>query len=173
MQAQLARIYAKGAFGEIDWRAHESRGAAVSYGRLAFSDGNDRDIAQARWTERVIVGPVYKLEVTPGIFASRNTLTDRPYFNPSHDFSPTLEVMNEWLQWRRYTQAFYHRLIGDVGNYWQEHFKDRPLYGVRYEQEWDAYDRVALRYGVGRTWHSYDGVLSERTFGYVALNWRF
>ncbi len=173
LQARQAGINAKLASGEAVWQAHESRSAALSYTYMDFSDGNRRDIVQTRWTERVIAGPVYKLEITGGLYASRNSLAATPYFNPSRDFSPTLEFANEWIQWRRYTRAFRHRLVGTVGNYWQQGFGTGPVYGARYEQEWDADDRLTFRYGVGRSLHPYDGVQTGRNYAYFSLNWRF
>jgi hypothetical protein len=67
---------------------------------------------------------------------ARNSLASAPYFNPSRDFSPTLEFANEWLYWRRYTRAFRHRVVVAVGTYWQQGFGTGPVYGARYEQEW-------------------------------------
>jgi biofilm PGA synthesis protein PgaA len=173
LQASLAGINARRGSAEAVWQAHESRSAALGYARMNFSDGNHRDSLQARWTERVIVGPVYKLEITGGLYASHNSLANTPYFNPSNDFSPTLEFSNEWLQWRRYTRAFRHRLVATVGSYSQQGFASGPVYGARYEQEWDADDRLTVRYGIGRTLHPYDGVQTARNFLNFALNWRF
>ena len=173
LQASLAGINARRGSAEAVWQAHESRSAAVGYARMNFSDGNHRDSVQARWTERVIVGPVYKLEITGGLYASHNSLANTPYFNPSNDFSPTLEFANEWLQWRRYTRAFRHRVVATVGSYSQQGFASGPVYGARYEQEWDADDRLTVRYGIGRTLHPYDGVQTARNFLNFALNWRF
>ena len=173
MQARLAGINAWRASGEVIWQAHESRSAALSYAHMDFSDSNLRDIVQARWTERVVAGPVYKLEITGALYASHNSLAGAPYFNPSNDISPTLEFANEWLQWRRYTRAFRHRLVASVGGYWQDGFVTGSVYDARYEQEWDADDRLALRYGIGCSQHPYDGVQSARNYAYFSLNWRF
>jgi biofilm PGA synthesis protein PgaA len=173
LQATLAGINARRYAGEIVWQANESRSAAVSVAQMDFSDGNRRDSAQARWTERVVAGPVYKLEITGSLYASRNSLADASYFNPSRDFSPTLEFANEWLQWRRYTRAFHQRLVIAVGDYWQQGFGSGPLYGARYEQEWEANDRLSFRYGIGRTLNPYDGVQTARNYAYFHLDWRF
>jgi biofilm PGA synthesis protein PgaA len=173
LQATLAGINARRYAGEVVWQANESRSAAVSFAQMDFSDGNRRDSEQARWTERVIAGPVYKLEITGSLYASRNSLADASYFNPSRDFSPTLEFANEWLQWRRYTRAFHQRLVLAVGDYWQQGFGSGPLYGARYEQEWEADDRLTFRYGVGRTLNPYDGVQTARNYAYFHLDWRF
>jgi biofilm PGA synthesis protein PgaA len=173
LQARVVGVNARRYFGEAVWRAHESRSAALSLAHMDFSDGNRRDIALARWTERVIVGPVYKLEITASLYASTNSLAGVSYFNPSRDLQPTLEFANEWLQWRRYTRAFRHRVVVAIGNYWQQGFGSGPVAALRYEQEWDADDRLALRYGIGRTQHPYDGVKTTRDFAYASLNWRF
>ena len=173
LQASLAGIDAQRAVGEVMWRASESRSAAVTFEKMDFTDGNRRDIARARWTERVITGPVYKLDITGALYTSRNSQTNAAYFNPSHDFSPTLEFANEWLQWRRYTRSFRHRLVASVGSYSQDGFGTGAVYNVRYEQEWDADDRLTFRYGIGRSQHPYDGVQTERTYGYFYLNGKF
>jgi biofilm PGA synthesis protein PgaA len=173
MQARLAGINAWRASGEVIWQAHESRSAALSYVHMDFSDSNLRDVVQARWTERVVAGPIYKLEITGALYASHNSLAGAPYFNPSNDISPTLEFVNEWLQWRRYTRAFRHRLVASVGGYWQEGFGSGPVWGTRYEQEWEADDRLTFRYGIGVSEHPYDGVQTDRYYCYFNLNWRF
>jgi biofilm PGA synthesis protein PgaA len=173
LQARQAGVTAwRGGLGAT-WRAHESRRIGITYDHLRFSDGNGRDIMAARWTERVVAGPIYKLEVTGTVAASRNSNGNAAYFNPSRDQQVDLEFANEWLQWRRYERAFRHRFIATVGHYWQESFGGSPVYGARYEQEWSADDRLVLRYGVGRTLHSYDAARTGRNYVYVALNWRF
>jgi biofilm PGA synthesis protein PgaA len=173
LQASLAGIDAKRFSGGLEWQANESRSAALSYDRMNFTDGNQRNSVQTHWTERVIVGPIYKLEVTGALYASRNSRDDAPYFNPSRDFSPTIEFANEWLQWRRYTRDFRHRVVVAVGNYWQEDFGTGLVYDVRYEQEWNADDRLALRYGIGRNEHPYDGDQTTTDYAYFYLNWKF
>ncbi len=174
LQANLAGINARLASGEVVWQANESRSAALYYAHMDFSDDNRRDMTQARWTERVIAGPVYTLEVTGALYASSNSQGGTtPYFNPSRDFSPTLELANEWLQWQRYTRSFRHRVVVTAGNYWQQGFGTGPVYGARYEQEWAADDRLTLRYGIGRSLHPYDGAKTARNYAVLSLNWRF
>jgi len=173
LQARLAGINARRVSGEVSWQAHESRGMGVSFTHMNFDDGNRRHSIRARWTERVITGPVYKLEVTGALYASRNSLVGAPYFNPSSDFSPTLEFANEWLQWRRYSRAFLHRLIITVGNYRQQGFGTGPVASVRYEQSWRSDDRLTLRWGIEHGRHPYDGVNEKKNSVYLNLNWRF
>lgn len=173
LQARLVDIDARRVSVEALWRAHESRSAGLALSYLDFSDGNRREVSQVHWTERVVAGPVYMLDITAALYASNNSLTGASYFNPTSDFSPTLEFANEWIQWRRYTRAFRHRLVLTVGNYWQEGFGTGKANSLRYEQEWAADDRLVFRYGVGRSVHPYDGVETERDYGFFSLNWRF
>jgi biofilm PGA synthesis protein PgaA len=173
LQARLAGVTAWRIGASATWRANESRRASLAYGHLRFSDGNERDGVAARWTERVIAGPVYKLEVTGSLAASRNSNTTAVYFNPTRDTEAGVELANEWLQWRRYERAFRHRVIVSAGTYHQDGFGSGPVYGARYEQEWSADDRLVLRYGIGRSLHPYDGVRTGRSYLYAAVNWRF
>ena len=173
LQARLAGVDARRFGLEAAWRAHESRTIAAGVYRMNFTDGNHRDSVQARWTERVVAGPVYKLEVTGTVAASRSSNTAAAYFNPSRDQETSVQLANEWLQWRRYERAFRHRVVLVAGNYWQQGFGSGPVYDGRYEQEWSADDRLVLRYGIGRSIHPYDGVRSARNYAFVALNWRF
>jgi biofilm PGA synthesis protein PgaA len=173
LQASLAGVDARRVSGEAVWRANESRSAALSYAWMNFTDGNRRDTARARWTERVIAGPVYSLEITGALYGSSNSLPGAPYFNPSRDFSPTVEFSNEWIQWRRYTRAFRHRVVVSVGNYWQQGFGTGSLAGARYEQEWEADDRLTVRYGIGVSRQPYDGVQATRDYAYLSLDWKF
>jgi len=173
LQASLAGIDARRASGEVEWRANESTSATLSYQQLDFSDGNRREIVDADLTDRLIAGPIYQLDVTGAVYTSRNSLIGAPYFNPSQDFSPTLELTNEWLQWRRYTRSFRHRLVVSAGSYWQQGYGTGPVYGARYEQEWDANDRLNFRYGIGRSLQPYDGVQTARNYAYFYLDWKF
>lgn len=173
LQATLAGVDAQRTVGEVMWRASESRRAAVALEKMDFTDGNRREITRAQWTERVVAGPVYKLEITGALYASQNSQSNTAYFNPAHDFSPTVEFANEWLQWRRYTRALRHRLVASVGTYTQDGFGTGSVHGLRYEQEWEADDRLTFRYGIGRSQHPYDGVQTERTYGYFYLNGKF
>jgi len=173
LQATLAGIDARRAAIGAVWRASESRNAGVSYGQMNFSDGNRRETVQGHWTERLIAGPVYRLTATAAYYTSQNSRAGTAYFNPSRDSAPTLEVTNEWLQWRRYTRSFRHRVVLTVGEYRQQGFGSGPLTDARYEQEWAANDTLVLRYGVGRSKQPYDGVQIARNYGYFYLNWRF
>jgi biofilm PGA synthesis protein PgaA len=63
--------------------------------------------------------------------------------------------------------------VASVGGYWQEGFGSGPVWGTRYEQEWEADDRLTFRYGIGVSEHPYDGVQTDRYYCYFNLNWRF
>jgi len=130
-------------------------------------------VLQGHWTERVIAGPVFTLQATAGAYTSRNSLEGAPYFNPRRDFSPSLELAGEWVQSRRYERAFRHRLVADAGTYQQEGFGSGQVLGLRYEQDWQLDMRRAVRYGVGRTLHPYDGAQTSRNYAFFGLDWTF
>ncbi|HEX4327518.1 MAG TPA: hypothetical protein VH105_11915, partial [Burkholderiales bacterium] len=173
VQARLFGVDA-GRYGVgATWRGSESTSAGVTVYRLAFSDGNRRDVEQARVTQRVYAGPVYRLEVTGMVAASQASKTNVAYFNPGRDLESSVQLANEWLQWRRYERAFRHRVTLVAGSYWEQGFGSGSLYDARYEQEWSADDRLVLRYGIGRSIHPYDGVRSARNYAVVSVTWRF
>ncbi len=173
LQARLAGGNGRRESGGVIWQGNEWRSAAFTYAHMKFSDNNRRATARARWSERLVAGPVYSLEVTGAIYASRNSLADTPYFNPSSDFSPTLEVANEWVQWQRHNQSFRHRVVLAAGNYWQQGFGSGTVAGAYYEQQWDADDDMTFRYGLGYSLQPYDGRQTTHNYAYLSMNWRF
>jgi biofilm PGA synthesis protein PgaA len=156
---------------EASWSAKEARRIGGDISHLRFSDGNNRNAGQAWWTERWVTGPVFKLDTTLGLYGSRNSARDRPYFNPTRDRQASVSARAEWLTARRYARSFRQRVIGTGGMYWQEGFDRGRTGDLRYEHEWSGSDAVALRYGVGRSVHPYDGNPEGRNYGYFVVNW--
>ncbi len=85
-----------------DWRAHERRSAHAGLQRIDFSDDNLRTAANARLAQRLMTRPHYHMDGLLGVYASRNTREDAPYFNPASDLSADFTLNNEWLLYRRY-----------------------------------------------------------------------
>jgi biofilm PGA synthesis protein PgaA len=173
MQAWRAGVRASevAATGRYAW--HESRQVYGGLTSFAFSDGNDRLIADVAWFERWTSTPRLRVETVLGLATSTNSETGRPYFNPDRDATATLQLAAEWLTWRAYERAFRQRLAGTAGSYWQDGFGSGRVLGILYEHVWELDRRLALRYGLGRTLRPYDGATSGRTFGALALDWRF
>jgi biofilm PGA synthesis protein PgaA len=108
-----------------------------------------------------------------GIYASRNTRDDAPYFNPASDLAADVTLDNEWLLYRRYEYSFSHRLALTAGTYHQEDFGSDPTWALQYEQRWAPHDQFDLAYGVTRARRIYDGDAEYQTTLYLNLDWRF
>jgi biofilm PGA synthesis protein PgaA len=88
---------------------------------------------------------------------SRNSLSDAPYFNPSHDLTFSVTPMIEQTVRRMYRRAFIHRLFLSVGGYDQAGFGTRPIASLRYQQEYEFSDTQALLWGFSLSRNVYDG----------------
>lgn len=173
LQARLAGVDAPRIAFDATYRVNESRvfGTALQY--LHFDDGNDREIASAYWFERWVSWPHYRLETRLDLSASHNARENVPYFSPGHDYAPTLTVFNDWTLYRRYARSFRHRVGLTFGIYDQEGFGSKRISGFTYEHLWDWDRTFALRYGIGRLNHPFDGNQTQRDFAFFTLNWRF
>jgi biofilm PGA synthesis protein PgaA len=125
---------------------------------LDFSDGNQRRIARFVFAERVVDRPHLDVTLRPELYASTNTRTDAPYFNPSADGSAALSVDIEHVIWRFYDQSFGQRLVLTGGAYWQENYGTGAIGAARYEQVWRNDPWTEVRYGVEVNRRLYDGV---------------
>jgi biofilm PGA synthesis protein PgaA len=140
---------------------------------IDFSDGNRRQILTGSASQRLVAGPVYKLDGVLDLYTSRNSLAGAPYFNPESDFGADLTLIGEQRLWRRYERGLVHRLYLTLGQYDQNDFGGGPTRGLRYEHEWNFDDRLSLLYGAQRTLHPYDGQGEYANYYNVAMNWKF
>ena len=155
------------------YRVSESRSFRAGVQSIDFSDGNRREILSGSATQRVISGPVYKLDGVVGLYTSRNSLAGAAYFNPESDFGADATLIGEQRLWRRYERSFAHRLHLSVGQYNQKNFGSGPAWGIRYEHEWNLDDRLSLLYGAQRTLHPYGGHGEYANYYNLAANWKF
>ena len=155
------------------YRFSESRRIDLHLDRIDFSDNNQRSGGTFVYTERLVTGPRYRLDGSLELSMSRNTRDDAPYFNPQHDSSQGLSLVNEWLTSRRYTHAFRQRLGLGIGNYHQADFGSRTTWHARYEHDWELGDQLSLFYGISRSRHIYDGDSEMRSQIDLGLVWRF
>lgn len=155
------------------YRVSESRRFSAGVQAIDFSDGNRRDILNASAFQRLITGPVFKLDGVLGLYASQNSLDNAVYFNPQSDFGADLTLIGEQRLWRRYDRSLVHRLYLTAGTYEQKNFGSGAVAGIRYEHEWSLDDRFMILYGAQRTMHPYDGVREFMNYYNVVLNWKF
>ena len=173
LQARNAGVSGASAAAGFTYRFDESRSVAAAVDVLDFSDGNFRTVLGATWFERLVTGPVFKLDMTAALYASANTLDNAPYFNPSRDLTPTVAFAGDWLTWRRYARSFRQRLSVTLGAYWQDGFGTGVISGAQYEHVWELDRRLYLRYGIGTLSRPYDGERTRRDYALITLDWKF
>jgi biofilm PGA synthesis protein PgaA len=155
--AVVVGVHADRAALDLDYRVSESRELGALLDHEQFSDSNSRYEALVFWRERWVTGPVYKLDTRWEFDTSSNTLADTNYFNPKRDFTGTVTLQNQWLQYRRYDCALSHEIDVGVGEYSQQGESAGLVASLRYQLVYDVNDRVSLRGGLGQTIRPYDG----------------
>ena len=159
----------------LDYRASDLRVTGAILQHEEFSDGNSRFEALWFWRERWISGPVYKLDTRLDLDTSTNSLgANVNYFNPKHDFTGSVTLQNQWLQFRRYDCALTHQLEIGAGDYVQQGYDAGLVAFARYQLSYEVNDRIILKAGVGRTIRPYDGDrerLDAVTFGFLGRIW--
>lgn len=166
-----AGITAKQITAAASWSANEARKAGIDLLLMRFSDGNRRPGARLWWNERWISGPIFKFDTTTAFAAARNRAIATRYFNPRNEQEITLAAKAEWLNWQRYERHFKQKLMLLGGQYRQAGFASGAVADLRYEHEWALGEAFALTYGIGHSFHPYDGVREQRKYGYLTLNW--
>jgi biofilm PGA synthesis protein PgaA len=166
-------IWADGATLGIVWRHSDLRQVAASVRGMSFSDGNERWIGFARWQERVLNLPDWKLDLQPYVYATQNSRDDAPYFNPERDLELGLTGTLTWVVFQRYDRALRARFSATGGGYEQEGFGWSPVFALRWQNDHDLSDTLAVTYGAGWTRRDYDGETEDGFTAIGALRWRF
>lgn len=151
------------------WRAHESFNTRLGVSRLSISDGNVRYAGLWSAEQRVYASAHHITEGRLYLYGSRASREGGPYFNPERDASATLELVHDWLTWRRYERSFSQRFVLGGGAYWQDGFGTHAIGDLRYEHEWYFTRNFLLRYGVGVSSRVYDGDRERRLHGLITL----
>jgi len=157
----------------VSYRFHELRRVDASLRWLGFSDNNRRQSAGISIDQRLITTVAYKLNGIASLNISQNSIDNAAYFNPESDLTLQLGVVNEWLLARHYDYAYRHRLGIMVGQYQQKNYRDRLIWTVRYEHQWNFDDRTELRYAISHGQRAYDGETEFNTQFDLTLIWRF
>jgi biofilm PGA synthesis protein PgaA len=153
----------------LTWTLNESRQIGSELAHTEYSDGNDRDALRLDWKERWYANGQYKFDTETNFYTSRNSLTGRNYFNPTRDREFSVTAKNEWLTWRRYQSSFKQRAIVTLGQYAQEGFAQGSVADVHLEHEWNRDDVLGVQYGIGRSFHPYDGGREYRSYLYLSV----
>jgi biofilm PGA synthesis protein PgaA len=173
LAALAAGIHADAAGAAIVWRASDLREAAASFRAMRFSDDNVRLIGFARWQERLVNLPDWKLDLQPYAYATSNSLQGAPYFNPERDLETAVTAALTWFAWKRYERELRVRFVATAGGYWQETFGWSPLVALRWENQHVLSDTFSLAYGAGWVSRDYDGRREDGLSVTGLLRWRF
>lgn len=173
LAARAAGIAGRSLNLTADYRASERGGAATVVQRLSMSDGNRRTSVYLNAWRRVVNRPRYQGSVSGEVYASRNTRSDAPYYNPRRDASVSLGYKNDWLIYRRYGRAFQHWLSVSAGVYAEAGFHPAWIAGLRYGHEWSVNDALGLSYSAGYLRRVYDGVAGYTPELRLGVDWRF
>lgn len=173
LAALASGIYADAAGAGIVWRQSDLREAGASFRVMRFSDDNVRLIGFARWQERVMNLPDWKLDVQPYAYATSNSQQGAPYYNPERDLETGVTAALTWVAWKRYDRELRVRLVATGGGYWQENYGWSPLIALRWENQHALSDTFSFSYGAGWISRDYDGRREDGLTVTGALRWRF
>jgi len=168
-KARVADIGARHAGASAAYLVDEGRRFDLSWQRIMFSDSNRRNAASLSWRERWVSGPRLQLDSLLGGYTSSNRLQDTPYFSPERDASLQASLRGQWLSWKSDDRQFFQALEVGAGRYHQRGFGSGPVWGLRYEHQWNFGPRFQLRYGLSLSRHPYDGVSEQQRGVFVSL----
>lgn len=172
VRAVTGNVHGRSVDLNVSWHANELRDANAGVERVLFSDGNQRSTLSAAGDQRVWTAPRLIATVGGELGTSSNSLNEnRPYFNPSADFSLGTRGTLDWLTWRHYDRSFHQEVEVHADPYWQQNYGTSESFAVHYGQ------RLKMRHGLeckwGVTWNTqpYDGVNEHRTALESAITW--
>ena len=144
----------------LDYRWDAGGGAAY----YDFSDGNNRRALNGSLGYAFELAPRREQRIIGGLYHTGNTLSSAQavYYNPARDLSTTLTYKLDLVyesKFPRHVDHFYAHL----GSYAQSGQNPFPIYGLRYEQDYDFNEVTSLTWGVASRQSVYDG---KREFEY-------
>jgi len=172
VRAVTENIHGRSLDVNVAWHANELRDANAGLQRLLFSDGNQRTTLSGAWDQRAWTTARLVATIGAEVYTSSNSLNEnRPYFNPSADFSLGPRGTLEWLTWRHYDRSFHQEVELHAAPYWQQNYGTSESFAVHYGQRWKM--RQGLQWKWGVTWNTqpYDGVNEHRTALESAVTW--
>lgn len=171
LQARASGIQADSAGISVSWHRDERVGVSASAQHSRYDDGNLRDAASLRFDHRLFTAPHLSIAGSAGLYASRGSRADAPYFNPARDRSLEYTLKADHIVWRRYERHFRQRLSATVGDYWQEGYGDALTTAVQYEHQWRFALGRTLTYGARWARPVYDGQREEHVGLYASFVW--
>ena len=108
--------------GAVKYRESDRRSYSLSYSRLEFSDGNERNQGLLGYEQGLYVRNNWITRLFIDLYASSNSLDNAQYFNPDSDLSLYVTHMTGHTIMSMYGKSFMHRLYLSAGMYSQADF---------------------------------------------------
>lgn len=133
----------------------EAGGGAAYYD---FSDGNERRALNGSLGYAFEMAPRREQRIIGGIYHTGNTLNSDNvmYYNPERDLSATLTYKVDLVYDSKFSRHVDHIYVYG-GWYAQADQYPLPVYGLRYEQDYDFNDATSLVWGAALRSSVYDG----------------
>jgi biofilm PGA synthesis protein PgaA len=155
------------------YRWHEARSVSGNFAYQPFSDDNRRLTGGIVYRELFANWPKVDLTAVVEAYASDNTRTDAPYYNPARDLSASGGIRLDHRAWRRYDRSFTQVIGVDAGLYSQSGFRNDWIGTLAYEHHWRFDPLTSFRYGVRLTRRVYDGVAEQTLVFTTGVSQRF
>lgn len=172
LRALLHGITADSVNARATWAWDAGQSVSIGGGWMPFSDGNQRAIADARYSQKILSLPHLLLTGSAELYTSSNTRADASYYNPRADGSATIGLAVQHMLWRQYDYSL-TEVVTLVGGMYGEHsYRGGPIGSVSYEHRWRFDPWTELVYGVSLSEHMYDGDPAHTVAAFVALHQR-
>lgn len=171
LQARAAGIGADTVALGFDWSPDERNGLSGELRQWRYDDGNRREGFALNGKRQLRVEPRLAFGLEGGIYASRGSRDDAPYFNPERDAGWEVAGVLDTIHWRRYEQAFRQRFGVGVGQYWQEDFGSAVIPSLQYRHDWELGGGRHLDYGLAWSRPVYDGARETHLSFDITLRW--
>ena len=125
------------------------------YDNYHFSDDNDRESLYTSLGYAYELTPKREQRIILELSHSTNSLDNVVYFNPSSDTSITVTHKTSFVYDSKYDRHVDH-LSFFAGQYDQQHYGSNPIYGIRYEQEYDFDEYRSFSWGAEYASRVYD-----------------
>jgi len=142
----------------LDYRWDAGGGAAY----YDFSDSNNRRALNGSLGYAFELAPRREQRIIGGLYHTGNTLSSDQavYYNPVRDLSTTLTYKLDLVYESKFPRHVDH-IYAHLGSYAQAGQYPFPVYGLRYEQDYDFNEATSFTWGAALRQSVYDG---EREF---------
>ena len=136
----------------LDYRWDAAGGTAF----YDFSDGNNRHALNASLGYAFELAPRREQRIIGGVYHTGNTLDDTVYYTPERDLSTMLTYKLDLVYDSKFPRHVDHIYL-HAGSYAQAGHNPFPIYGLRYEQDYDFNEVMSLTWGAALRQSVYDG----------------